>query len=84
MPRYKFTGHGPEVFVELSGVLAPVLGDAVLEPGDVIDLPDPVDHPRLEPTDEPATVRDPEPEPEPDDPEPDAAELVTSAAPEES
>lgn len=67
MPRYRYTGTEPLTFPSLSGHLAPVLGNATLEPGDVVEIPDmeiepgqhlETWHPLLEETDDPATVRD--------------------------
>lgn len=58
MPRYRFTGDTPEVFPSLvrtddDGVTTTV----ACEPGDLVDLAEPVDHPRLALVeDAPATV----------------------------
>lgn len=43
MPRYQFTGHGVEVFP----TIVTADGTLVCEPGDVVDIPEPVEHARL-------------------------------------
>lgn len=45
MPRYQFTGHGVEVFPTI--VNTTTNGTLVCEPGDVVDIPEPVEHARL-------------------------------------
>ena len=47
--RYEFTGEAPEEFPTLSGVLVHEQGrgSAILEPGDTIEVPFAVVHPRL-------------------------------------
>lgn len=55
MPKYRFSGDAPETFPSIVFVDADGHHTLTLEPGDVVDLPEPVEHPRLEATDEPAT-----------------------------
>lgn len=64
MPRYRFTGLDTEVFPSI------VLGDdidgyrtLVCEPGDEVDLAEPVEHPRLEPLDAPPPAPPADPAP---------------------
>lgn len=54
MYRYTFTGLEPEEFSGLAGDLVGVQGraSALVEPGEVIELTDPVHHARLEPADD--------------------------------
>jgi hypothetical protein len=53
MYRYQFTGEAEEVFPSILATRivggAPVTGSLVCQPGDVVELADPVVHARLQP-----------------------------------
>lgn len=53
--RYRFNGPQAEELAGLSGALTPTRGSALVEPGDEVELPDPVVYAWLDPIDD-ATV----------------------------